>query len=125
MSEIRAINVCTAIRRDGAPCTARVLGDSSSCWAHDPELGEHRRQVRALGGKGRSNAARAEKLMPARLRPVCDRLEGALTDVLSGTLDPRQASAAAALARALVAVLTAGELEQRVRDLESREMRAW
>jgi len=57
-------------------------------------------------------------LVPPRLVPVYDRLEQALGQVHDDTLQPRQASAMAALARAMVAVLTSGELEERVRELE-------
>ncbi len=60
-------------------------------------------------------------LVPPRLVSVYDALEAALTEVHDGRLDPKQASAMAALARAMVAVLTAGELEQRVRDIEARQ----
>ena len=58
--------------------------------------------------------------MPARLVPIWGQLETALTEVHDGTLDPRAAAAMAALARALVAVLQAGELEERLRRLEER-----
>jgi len=56
--------------------------------------------------------------MPARLVPIWDQLETALAATLAGELAPRQATTAAALARALVAVLQAGELEERLRRLE-------
>jgi hypothetical protein len=49
---------------------------------------------------------------------VYDRLETALQQVNDGELDPRIAGAMASLSRAMVAVLTAGELEERVRALE-------
>ncbi len=39
-------------------------------------------------------------------------------EVHDGTLDPKVASAMAALSRAMVSVLAAGELEERVRQLE-------
>ena len=38
----------------------------------------------------------------------------------AGTLEPRQATAVAAVARVMVSVLQAGELEERVRQLEGR-----
>jgi len=50
--------------------------------------------------------------------PVYDRLEKALEEVYIGRLESKQATAMAALARAMVAVLTSGELEERVRGLE-------
>jgi hypothetical protein len=59
--------------------------------------------------------------MPPRLVPVFDALEVALAEVHAGTLDPKQAMAMAAIARAMVSVLTAGEIEQRVRDIEQKQ----
>jgi hypothetical protein len=49
---------------------------------------------------------------------VFDTLEQALTEVHRGASTPGQATAMAALSRAMVSVLTAGELEERVRQLE-------
>ncbi|MPZ99703.1 MAG: hypothetical protein GEU80_10275 [Dehalococcoidia bacterium] len=51
--------------------------------------------------------------------PVFERLERAFEDVLAGRITARQATAAAAVARAMIATATAGELEQRVRDIEA------
>jgi hypothetical protein len=60
--------------------------------------------------------------MPPRLVNVYDRLEAALEQAHKGELNPRVATAMASLAGAMVRVLTAGELEERVRRLESREV---
>jgi hypothetical protein len=49
---------------------------------------------------------------------VAERLERALNEVHDGELDPRAATAMASLAGALVRVITAGELEERLRRLE-------
>ncbi len=78
---------------------------------------EKRRAASRKGGQNKATSKRLAKLMPLRLVPVWEQLERALVDVLAGDLPPQQASAAAALARALVAVLQAGEAEQRLRDL--------
>ena len=56
--------------------------------------------------------------MPPRLVPVFESLEVALSEVHAGDLTPACANAMSSVARALVAVLTAGELEQRLRGLE-------
>lgn len=111
-------STCEATRRDGQPCTGPVLGDAGLCWAHDPSVAEKRAEKRRLGGQNRSNAQRLSKLMPLRLTPIFATLETALADVLSGDLDPKQAQAAASVARALVALVTAGEMEERLRRLE-------
>ena len=58
--------------------------------------------------------------MPPRLMSVYDRLETALVEVHCGKLESKQATAMAAIARALVAVLTSGELEERLRNLETK-----
>jgi hypothetical protein len=52
-----------------------------------------------------------EKLLPSRLRPTFDRLEAAMKEVHEGRLDPRQATAMASLAGAMVKVIKAGEQE--------------
>ena len=62
---------------------------------------------------------RLRGLVPPRLEAVYDRLEKALEQVHDGVLDSKQAIAMASIARAMVAVLTSGELEERVRGLES------
>jgi hypothetical protein len=45
-------------------------------------------------------------------------LEQAFTEVYTGQLEPKRATAMAALARSMVAVLTSGDLEERLRNLE-------
>ncbi len=109
---------CRGIRTDGQPCATQVVGDGPYCFGHDPALAAKRHEARRRGGQNRATAKRLSKLMPVRLVPVFARLEQALEETHAGTLDPKQAQVLASLARALVAVLTAGELEERVRRLE-------
>jgi len=106
---------CTSTRRDGEPCTAKA-GALGFCIGHAPGAQEARRK----GGHGKSRAKRAAKLLPTRLQPVVSLLEDALGEVHRGELDPRAASAMASLAGALVRIITAGELEERLRALEAR-----
>ena len=108
---------CAGIRRDGQRCTAAGMLDGY-CFNHAPDREADRTEARRKGGHNRSNAARLRGLMPPRLIPVFDRLEQALEETHAGTLDPRHAQAMASLARAMVAVLTSGELEERLRRLE-------
>lgn len=110
---------CEAARRDGQPCTAPAL-PSGYCWAHDPDRAAEREAARQRGGKHRANVHRLRTAMPSRLVPVFDMLEGALVEVHDGTLDPKQASAMAAVARAMCAVLNVGEMELRMRDIEAK-----
>lgn len=105
---------CRATRKDGSQCRGQATA-SGYCFAHDPAASEGR----ARGGRNRSRAARSIKALPERLRPIADTLAGALDEVHRGELDPRQATAMAALAGAYVRVLTAGEYESRIRALET------
>lgn len=82
--------------------------------AHDAERAEARRK----GGHNRSTAARLQKRTPPALRDVLARLEGAVAATLDGTLPPARAVAAAALARALIAVWESSTQEERLRRLE-------
>ena len=109
---------CSATRKDGGPCETQIVGDAPLCFGHDPAMRERRLAASRTGGENRSTAKRLSKLLPARLVPVFALLEEALSATLAGTLDPRQATAAAARARAMATVLSAGEVEERLRKLE-------
>lgn len=111
---------CSGTRLDGLPCQAQALPGGVFCFVHAPDLADKRDQARRQGGQAHSNAARLRGLVPPRLLGVYDKLEAALEEVHDGTLDPKQATAMASLGRALVAVLTAGEMEERLRKLEER-----
>ena len=107
---------CPAFRKDGDPCTALARA-SGFCVGHSPQAQEARRK----GGLGSSQAARADKLLPSRLRPVVAALEAALREVHEGELDPRVGTAMASISGALVRVFSAGELEERLRVLENQK----
>ncbi len=109
--------VCRATRKDGQRCRATPTKDGF-CLAHSPALADKRRAAYALGGRNRARHRRLAKLVPPRLLPVFDLLEEALQEVHAGDLDPRRAQAMASLAGAMGRVLTAGELESRLRRLE-------
>jgi hypothetical protein len=112
-------NLCIATRADGQRCQGRALADGL-CFAHSPAMQAKREAARQEGGKNRSSTVRLHNLVPPRLRPVYDKLENALSEVHDGSLSPGQAQAMGSLARAMVAVLTSGELEERVRNLEEK-----
>ena len=116
---------CRATRRDGSPCQAppHTIDASGHCWAHSPTNAAARAEARRRGGKGASNAARAEKLVPASLRPLLATLLDAVGEVKAGALAPGQASAMAALASAVVRVYQVGMLEERVNELEAQHAR--
>lgn len=110
---------CESTKRNGEPCQAQALPNSPHCWAHDPARAEQRAEARSRGGRNSAKIHRLRGLVPPRLVAVYDRLEEALGEVHDGELDPKRAQAMASLAKAMVAVLTAGEIEQRLRDLET------
>ena len=92
---------CRAIRKDGQPCTAPTLSDAGFCFAHDPDRAAERLAARQKGGQEHANRARLRGLVPPRLLSVYDTLEAALIAVRDGSLDPKQASAMANVARAM------------------------
>ena len=96
----------------------RALPGSAWCFAHAPERAAQRDEARRRGGRGKARIARAEKLVPASLRPTLSLLFAALEEVHSGALDAKQAQTMAALAGAIARLYTTVELEQRVTDLE-------
>ena len=110
---------CSATRKDGTPCRAQALADGL-CFAHSPLTADKRRAAARQGGRNHANVVRLQGLVPPRLLTVYTRLETALAEVHSGELDPRAGTAMAALGRALVAVLTSGEIEDRLRTLEAK-----
>jgi hypothetical protein len=111
---------CAGTTKNGARCGIRVLVDGSFCFAHSPAYAQARVEARARGGRNRAASRRVARVLAGddRLGPVLAALEAALPAVLTGSLDPRRAQAAAAVVRALVTVWEAGELEQRLRVLE-------
>ena len=112
---------CAGTRKDGAPCTAPVMGTGGYCFAHDPERATQRREARAHGGRNRATRARLDRLVPATLRPMIGSLLDALDEVHGGDLDPKRASAMAALAGAITRAYGVGVLEERIQALESAQ----
>lgn len=106
---------CAAVRKSGEPCAGRPLAGSPYCFAHAPGANANR----AKGGRATRKSERAVRYLPDRLRPVSALLAEALEEVHAGDLDPRVASAMAALAGALVRVYTAADFEARLAALES------
>jgi len=112
---------CAGTRKDGRPCTARVMGAGVYCFAHDPARAGDRDAAREKGGRAKSRAARAGKLVPATLRPVLDGLLDVFAEVKAGTLDPRVGTALGSIASAIVRVYQAGTLEERLQALEQAQ----
>src|SRR3954447_24829524 len=97
-----------------------MVGPDGYCFPHSPTRAAERAAVQGRGGAHRASVARLRRLCPPRLTSVYDALETALGEVHDGTLPASRALGMAALARALVAVLQAGELEQRLRAVEAQ-----
>jgi hypothetical protein len=112
-------NRCKSKTRSGDPCQCFAL-DDGYCFAHSPIVEQKRREAWAKGGRNSARIIRLQGLVPPRLITVYELLEKALQEVHSGDLESKQATAMAALARAMVMVLTSGELEERVRKLEPK-----
>ncbi len=111
---------CAGMRKDGTPCTARVMGDKGDyCFAHDPQRAVARDAARRKGGANSATNARVEKLLPSHMRPVLGAVLAAIRDVRAGTITPAQGSAIASLAGAAVKVYQVGLLEERIADLEA------
>ncbi len=114
---------CQATTRTGGRCSAQAV-DGVHCPWHSTadEWVAKRSEWSAKGGANRSNRARARKsldyaaMSPATLHGV---LSKALTDVLRGTLEPGRANAVSGLARTLVTISEAVELETRLTALEA------
>jgi hypothetical protein len=111
---------CRGTRRDGNPCRAAGLLDGW-CFAHHPDREAERRATRMKGGRGKSSAARAGKLVPTILRPVLDGLLDVFDEVKAGTLDPKVGTALGGIASAIVRVYQVGTLEERVQALEQAQ----
>jgi hypothetical protein len=77
---------CTALRRDGSPCSNLVHTSAGLCWAHDPQNQERRREIASKAAKARGNN---------ELRDVRYQLKALADDVLAGNVDRGDAAVAA------------------------------
>jgi hypothetical protein len=114
---------CKAKTVTGSPCSATPVRDDGYCYWHSPAVEAERDEARRRGGSARSNRSRARKVLTGDVRDMTDvkvRLMIALAKVEEGELDPGPANAMANLARAIATVAQVGELEVRIRELETR-----
>jgi len=111
---------CKSKKVNGETCGGNA-GPDGFCFAHSPAFASKHAEASMRGGRNKSNAIRAQKLMPSRLVPVFRMMEGVLADVYNDKIvDYKKAQTIALIARALVAIFTAGELEERIRELEKK-----
>ncbi len=106
---------CMGTSKTGARCTGPATS-TGYCIAHDPR----RHEWNIIGGQHSRKGERLAKLLPSSMRPIIDLLNKAAQEVYDGRLDPRQATALASLASALVRVYTVGEMEDRMRQVEAK-----
>ena len=109
---------CSALNREGKPCSAQAWRDGLCRW-HHPDLADERAGWRAKGGAERSNASRARKALPKDLADVRDALLRTLSGLENGEVEPRVAGAMAAVARAVCHVQEVGDLERRLAEMEA------
>jgi len=109
------MTLCNSTTKKGAPCTVPVLKGEEVCTFHNEGADKNR----ALGGKQSALVERAYKSMPAGFRGITDGLRNSFFDVLDGSLEPRQAHAAAAVATALIKTAEFALFEQRVASIET------
>lgn len=110
---------CSGIRVDGERCRSFASPETGFCWFHDPrpEVAMRRTAGRREASKYKRQK-RLKALLPPRLVSVYEHLEKALIDAYEGRLPATRAAAMASVATAMVRVLEAGEIEQKVRELE-------
>jgi hypothetical protein len=114
---------CKAKTVTGSPCSATPVRDDGYCYWHSPAVEAERDEAHRRGGSARSNRSRARKVLTGDVRDMTDvkaRLMIALAKVEESELDPGPANAMANLARAIATVAQVGELEVRIRELETR-----
>ena len=115
--------VCSARKDDGSPCGSPPLKDGAFCLMHDPEHAEEVQEARRLGGLRRrkekitSDAYDFEGLND--VGQVRRLLEIAALDALGLENSIARSRTLAYLAQVAVKLLEVGELEERVRELES------
>jgi len=99
---------CLAPRRDGRPCRYPAVAASGYCCAHDP------------GRAAEHLEASPKPLSAGELAALYQRLDRALEEVQTGTLDPRQALVLAGLVRAMCATPQLGEQRSRFEGLAAQ-----
>lgn len=112
---------CIGVKRDGAPCNAAALGGSAYCLVHDPSRVVEMAAWRREGGRSKSNAARARKTLAASTLSA-EELDAVLCSVLAKVVKeqvpPAVGTSAAAIVKALISVREAGQIADRLTDVE-------
>lgn len=114
---------CKGRNVNGGPCGARAQPGRTWCQWHDPDREEEREQWRAAGGRARSHKSRAAREL-ASVNTDMGNLKRALFRALerveTGELEPGVANSMSTIARAIVAVSDAVDVDARLAALEER-----
>ncbi len=111
---------CRELNRSGGPCGAQHYRDGWCRW-HHPSLEAQRQAERAAGGQARSNRNRARKQLADAVMTIEDMdafLCASMVKVAAGRMEPNVGSAVAGIARTVVTIRTASDLERRLEALE-------
>jgi hypothetical protein len=114
---------CIGTTKSGKACSAKPLPGSDRCPWHDPAWDDRRKAWSVRGGKGKANKARAKKALSVESMSDAEVLAWlgvVFKRVVAGAMQPGVATAAASVAKAMVAVRQASELEVRLAELEQR-----
>lgn len=112
---------CRGTNTEGKPCSARAQPGREWCQWHDPAREAERAKWRSEGGKARSTrntAARELKRYATDMGSLRGTLFHVLKRVEGGDLEPNVGNSIATIARAIVAVSQAVEVEERLAALE-------
>ena len=114
---------CEHVKPDGERCRAAAMHGSAYCFFHDPEQADKRRGAQQAGGRERCRpmliaSPAGEEAPLERVQDVAELLSDTIHQVRRGDLEPRVANAVGYLAGTLLKALQAGELEERVEQLE-------
>ena len=115
------VRQCLGRNRTGDPCSAYVPEGESWCRWHDPSRAAEREEWRKRGGSNRSSRARARRQLASAVMAIEEIdafLCASLVKVAGGRMEPSVGSAVATIAKTIVGIRTAGELEKRLEELE-------
>lgn len=113
---------CKGQNADGKGCSAQPVRADGFCYWHSPATADERAEGRRRGGQNRSNRARAKKAAAGMTLDDIDVLLGVtLKGTLTGRFTPGQATAAATVAKAMMAIREAATLDDLMRRLDDLE----
>jgi|SRR5215207_1823015 len=103
--------VCSALKRDGSPCTLQATEKDRLCWAHSPQHAEQRRRRASKGGRSKANT---------EIRDLKAQLEDLSDGVLEKRIDRSDAIAVNMIINTRARLI---ELERKIKETEELEQR--